>query len=419
MLKIYFVLFFLAVCTITNAQDIEKYVKATTIPVRTNSPDSLDFSDLEAIGNAIGDAKIVMLGEQDHGDAPTFLAKTRIIKYLHEKKGFDVLAFESDFFALNEGWDALPKNPTSVDSFIHRNIFPIWTGCNTCKDLFHNYIPSSYNSLHPLIISGFDNQMVLAYSSKNLIKKLDSAFRSYKLSATTEPDYNAHMLPLFDSLTHWYGAQREEAVFGTIIGYLDKINIQLAAKTLPQDFWPMIINNLLAEAEEYKHVKKGFDKLNQPRDKQMALNLQWLSSVKYQGKKIIVWAANYHVSKFGHDFLHTDSSNAITMGSFFTHDPEILRNTYIIGFNSYDGTAGRLGMKDYKVPPPRKNGFETWIPEQYEYAFTDLRPFNVSHPVNPERFFMKGLGHQSMKTNWSSVFDGVFFVRHMYPCVKK
>lgn len=58
---------------------IKKYVKENTIPIATIEPDSTNFFDLRAIGNAIGKARIVMLGEQDHGDAPTFLAKTRLI----------------------------------------------------------------------------------------------------------------------------------------------------------------------------------------------------------------------------------------------------------------------------------------------------------------------------------------------------
>ena len=89
--------------------ELSKYVTENRVAVITISPDSTDFSDLEVIGDAIGDSRVVMLGEQDHGDGSTFLAKTRLIKYLHERKNFDVLAFESDFFALNEGWNKLEK----------------------------------------------------------------------------------------------------------------------------------------------------------------------------------------------------------------------------------------------------------------------------------------------------------------------
>src|SRR5215213_5512907 len=84
--------------------EIKKYVKERTVRVMSIGPDSTSFADLTTIGDAIGDARIVMLGEQDHGDAPTFLAKTRLIKYLHEQKGFDVLAFEEDFFSANYNW---------------------------------------------------------------------------------------------------------------------------------------------------------------------------------------------------------------------------------------------------------------------------------------------------------------------------
>ena len=102
---------------------IKDYVIKNAATLKTISPDSANDEDLKAIGDAIGNAKIVMLGEQDHGDAPTFLAKTRLVKYLHEKKGFNVLAFESDFFALNYGWDATSKKIPVIDTFILKNIF--------------------------------------------------------------------------------------------------------------------------------------------------------------------------------------------------------------------------------------------------------------------------------------------------------
>lgn len=97
----------LLLCSTAFGQDIRSYVTTHTVPVATLDATSDDYGDLAAFGQAIGDARVVMLGEQDHGDGPAYQAKTRLVKYLHERKGFTVLAFESDFYGLTTGWDKL------------------------------------------------------------------------------------------------------------------------------------------------------------------------------------------------------------------------------------------------------------------------------------------------------------------------
>lgn len=182
-------------------KDIKQFVTENRVDIKTISPDSTNFSELEAIGQAIGDSRVVMMGEQDHGDSPAFLAKTRLIKYLHEKKGFNVLAFESDFFALNEGWDRLEKQKSKIDPFLLNNIFSVWTKCNSCDDLLYQYVPKTFRDKNPLIISGFDNQVHGLYSKEKLKTFLDNYLKSKKINYTNTEKYKVDFLSFIDSIT--------------------------------------------------------------------------------------------------------------------------------------------------------------------------------------------------------------------------
>ena len=398
-----------------SAQSIKQFVKENTVAITTIQPDADNYDDLESLGNAIADARVVMLGEQDHGDAPAFLAKTRLIKYLHEKKGFNVLAFESDFFALNDGWDKLAKHKGIIDTFLKNNIFPIWTVCDACNNLLNSYIPSTFEGSNPMHITGFDNQLILTHSYYNLAASLDSVLKQYDFPIIKQSDYVSVILPAIKSLAKYYSLKpTDKNLLKNLETYLKQIKTEADGKFSNNDFWMMIIDNLIAENMEYQN-RDNYIISGNFRDAQMAKNLQWLCDKKFPGEKVIVWAANGHIAKFGNANEASDKK-IVRMGSHFTNNSERLKSTYVLGFDSYSGYAGRLGWDTSKIAEPKSDGFENWIDKQYEYAFIDFKKLKSSEKYKPSSFFLKGMGHMNYKENWTEIFDGIFFIRNMYAC---
>ena len=77
----------------------------------------------------------------------------------------------------------------------------------------------------------------------------------------------------------------------------------------------------------------------------MYLNLKWLAENKYPHDKIIVWAANTHVSKTGFS-----DDNYTNMGEWIASDSNLKNLIYSIGFTSFSGESGRLNAKKYSIP---------------------------------------------------------------------
>ena len=107
------------------------------------------------------------------------------------------------------------------------------------------------------------------------------------------------------------------------------------------------------------------------------------------------------------------------MGTEFTKNTLQDKETYIIGFTSNEGTAGRIRSKPFSVQRPTNKSIENWFDKNSNYAFIDFKKFNIQNPNNLVEFTMKGSVkgiHRNHKAQWTHIFDGVFYIKNMYPC---
>jgi erythromycin esterase len=75
-------------------------VRLAAHPLRTLDP-AAPLDDLDWLDAAIGDARVVAIGENAHYNAESYRLRHRLVRYLVERHGFGALAWESGFA---EGW---------------------------------------------------------------------------------------------------------------------------------------------------------------------------------------------------------------------------------------------------------------------------------------------------------------------------
>ncbi|WP_242927218.1 erythromycin esterase family protein [Pontibacter vulgaris] len=399
-----------------SQEALKKYITTSTHPIHSIQPDDMDFADLEVIGQSIGDSRVVMLGEQNHGDGATFLAKSRLVKYLHEKKGFNVLAFENDFFALNSGWDLVEKEQQQITTYLNDNIYSIWSHSMQCSDLFYNYIPGTFQSHTPLTVTGFDSQVYMDYSPRNLQDFVHNYLKQKNIPFTQTEEYQVKFLPAIGGLTKgWLAKGKEQELLE--LEERAGIVLQQLGKYKNEYEW-LLIKNIQSFAASTR-LAKDVEKALEIRDKQMAENLEWVLRVKFPNEKVIVWAANAHIAKNATTAFKFERSRRKWMGTVFTSNSQNNVNTYVIGFSSKNGSQKRIHEASPSlVSRPLKHGFENWVSDKHSYAFIDFKRFRKENPSFSKQFAMKGIGHSSDIADWTSVFDGIFFIKEMTPSEK-
>lgn len=416
--------YFIFILLLLNCKNIyaQNDVKKLVLEVATSFTNYSDTANLQEIGNAIGNSKIVMLGEQDHGDGSTFLAKAELIKYLHTKKGFNVIAFETDFFSMNYAWEEVITNRITLDSATKTSVYPIWTNCKECKTTFE-YINEQKNTNTPLILTGFDNQLVFKNVFKNLKPVLLKYIKDSKIDFSNTNYYASEFALDIDSLLKIFRfnfenkfqkiamLERMKNVFRTIYNELTVLkNID--------DFNYLVIENCISYCSELISIYKGEDDFisNNIRDEQMAKNIIWLTKTKFKNTKIIIWAANSHIIKQYHQQFTTKFAKAPSMCSFLLKDSTLKNEIYVLGFTGYSGKTSRAtSSRVQNISKPKSNSIEAWLYNaSLKNSFVNFRKLKGSN----EQFYMNCFNWNSYRLDWQNYFDGMIYIENINPCTK-
>jgi erythromycin esterase-like protein len=390
--------------------------------------------DLESLRELIADMRIVLLGEQTHGDGATFDAKVELIKFLHDELGFDIVAFESPFYALYKA-NKLSENIKNNHDLLNESVFGTWSNTKQFQQLLE-YKASTIDTKNPLEFAGFDLQEwglfeehyfedVKSLFKRNHLVLEDSTIEILKETILGGSDYIATNVT--DSI-NFYNAY-EQVMSGFKQCNQKNEEVQILRQTLV---------NKLAEVEYGTDVIKGKEEVVQnPRDLQMAKNLIFLAEL-YPDKKIIGWGASYHFANEVNRYKNTElTSNAMKQMAFeqgmkqeeieqhnFNLDDnmggaipmgQILKNyfgdqLYSVAFSSFEGKYAIVGSESHEMITPPDGSIEYEINSaHYNYAFVDY------HQLDTGYFYSSALGYLPVFAPWKDVFDGLFFSKTCYP----
>ena len=409
------------------------WLRKHAVPVRTVDPGDDDFRDLEPLRKAIGDAQVVILGEGSHGDGTTFLAKTRLIKFLHQRMGFDVLAMEAGFYGMAKSWEKIQQGEdprTAMD----RGLFRQWADVAEFQPLFQ-YIGAQARTKRPLEVAGVDPQLT-GTASRDLLAADLKAFLEKIGVETAALNEGTPFRKALEGLSNLGGYTPPEPEFLDTLAVLQQQVESKADRSNPETtFWLRVMDGIRQQAYDLTQLKVIAK--TQPeqtmagrrhwlaRDDQMGRNIAWMAEAKQPNRKVIVWSHISHAQYGG--FEPRNRPWELDWRPMGAVAREVLGKDklYVIGFTPYQGSSHHplWAGKGWPTRRPVKNTPDAVEFEDlmhaigWEYAFVDLR-----RPAEGGEWLKEPMWarpwNAPQRTEVAELMDGLLYMRELEPLTK-
>ncbi|MBC6991814.1 erythromycin esterase family protein [Hymenobacter sp. BT491] len=335
-----------------------------THPLRT-------AADLDPVLAAIGDARVVLLGEASHGTSEYYTWRTALSRRLIQEKGFQFIAVEGDWpdcFEVNAAIKQDHKNYDSPSRLLQTfNRWPTWMWGNWEIAALIEWLHLHNRQQAPEHRAGFYGldvyslweslQEILHYVEKQgdgAVKAAHRAFRCFEPYSNDPQEYAEAVAFVSkdceDEVTDMLRALRQQVASSHADGLLSR-EAEFAAEQ----------NALVAVNAEryYRAMIRGGSASWNVRDRHMMETLTRLLDLHGPDSKALVWEHNTHIG----DARYTDMAREgmINVGQLAreAYGPD---NVFAVGFGSYEGSviAGKKWGAPYEVMPVPQAPRGTW-----------------------------------------------------------
>ena len=379
-----------------------------------------DFSDLQFLKSLLKDKRIVQLGESAHGVAEFNWMKIRLIKFLHQEMGFNVIAMEASM-TTTHAINANIANMTAMDAMTSSQFGTI--GTQETLSLFE-YLKQSRTENHALQLAGFDIQnsgwkssAIISARFKTMLNLLEDHFElNTETNVPGQIDRLEQELNLLYNNQHATMSANELATqYSAIADKLNKGRTRLLANDANR---PAEVDMTKQEARSRVSLCNQLvsatsnKKSMEIRDQAMADNLNFLLDEVYPQKKFIVWAHNTHVAN---QWVNKESPK--TMGVWMAEKRR--KEMYSIGLYMGRGVLGSYGKEIYSeiIPPPAGSLESILAIGGFKLNFVDFSQAKVgaahswmSAPINA-RFW----GGNPEKIIPNKAYDAVIYIDSVTP----
>lgn len=340
--------------------------------------------DYDPLIRAIGDARVVLLGESSHGTHEFYHERARITRRLIEEEGFSIVAVEADWpdaYRVNRFVRGMGEDASAAAALGGFERFPTWMWRNTDVLTFVDWLREYNQSLSPSARKAGFYGLDL-YSMYTSIQEVVRYLDEVDPEAAERARYRYGCFEQFgeDSQAYGYAAEvrasrscEDQAV--QQLEDLRQRSAELASLNgrIPQDefFYAEQNARLVQNAEEYYRSMFG-GRLSSwnLRDQHMAETLEALLDHfdEREGEtRVVVWAHNTHVGDARATQMGTEGE--LNVGQLARE--RWGRDAFNVGFTTFSGSVTAASNWD---SPPEHKRVRPGLPDGYEALLHRARP---------------------------------------------